>query len=130
MPGSTKLKWNANDLKKVNTKLSELMKLAGEVEVQKTFTHVGRGAVGRMRTDAPVDTGRLRREIAFRASGQNLRLTSEALDPDSGKDYAPLQEHGFRHTPARPYFWKFTRWAVAETIRDLQRKITGVIQRR
>lgn len=57
---------------------------------------------------APVDTGRLRYEIDSRAAvivGNEVRgeVYSNAIDPDSGDNYAAWQEFGTRYMAPRSY---------------------------
>ena len=92
-------------------------------EVQKLLKHEATQAVGRMKQDAPVDTGRLRRGIKVGAqSGAGLgiseavTITSKAIDPDTHVDYASDQEFGTRYIPAHPYFFK--------NVRLMRKKIT------
>ena len=73
-------------------------------ELQKILEHEASQAVGRMKQDAPVDTGRLRRKIEADVRPDNeVIIESSAVDPRTGVDYAPLQEYGIG-VPERKYF--------------------------
>ena len=85
-------------------KLAELEK--APKELQRILKHEANQTVGRMKQDAPVDTGRLRRKIETEVRLDNeVIVTSEAIDPRTGVDYAPLQEYGIG-VPERRYFRK------------------------
>jgi len=76
-------------------------------------------AIGRMVTEAPVDTGNLRRNIKFEEIGDDIEVKSEAFN-EQGKDYAPYVEFGTRFTRAQPYFWHNVRKAQQAMLNKLQ----------
>ena len=100
--------------------------------VERSIQHVASQAVGRMKKSAPVDTGRLRREIGYTTSHQNLIIFSEAFDPETGEDYAPLQEYGStrRGIRAQPFFYKNVRWMFDALYKDISRKINTIMNKK
>ena len=73
-------------------------------ELQRILQHEAEQAVGRIKQDAPVDTGRLRRKVEKEVRLDNeVIIKSEAIDPRTGVDYAPLQEYGIG-VPEQRYF--------------------------
>ena len=78
--------------------------------------------IGRMTTQAPVDTGNLRRNIKFEPQGDDVVISSEALN-DSRQDYAPHVEYGTRFTRPQPYFWHNVRQAVT----NLESKLIQIL---
>ena len=76
-------------------------------ELNKIMKDEGKITVLQMRQDAPEDTGRLKRNIGYEVlfGGKEVILESTAIDPLTGRDYAPLQEYGIG-VPKRPYFRK------------------------
>ena len=99
----TGIRINQGDLKNLKDKIDKLRDYPKEVF--RIATHEANNAVGRMKQDAPVDTGRLRREIETYAlfGAKEIIIKSEAIDPRTGVDYAPLQEYGIG-VPRRPFF--------------------------
>ena len=74
-------------------------------EVRKVLIIEARNTVSRMRKDAPFDTGRLRREIeAIVRKDNEVVVSSEAIDPQTGIDYAPIREYGLDGYKEQPYF--------------------------
>lgn len=51
-----------------------------------------------------IDTGRLRRKVEANYTGNNKVTVTSIAEDERGYDYAPIQEYGGRHHPARPYF--------------------------
>lgn len=54
---------------------------------------------------APVDTGKLRKRIKPTVRGNNAQVTSDAVNPDTGRSYAAYVELGTGHGPAQPYLY-------------------------
>ena len=83
-----------------------------------------------MRQQAPVDTGRLRSNIEAQTTLFNtVEVESVAIDPETGEDYAYVQEHGSRHVRAQPYFNKNIAWwkrTFERTLRELLRAYTSL----
>ena len=98
--------------------------------VEKTLKHEARNAIGKMKRDAPVDTGRLRREIKYDQKFHDVTFTSKAIDPDTGKDYAPDQEYGTRYIKAHPYFNRNVRLFFDKVRKDIRRKIKNITKKR
>ena len=74
-------------------------------EIQRILRHEAANVVGRMKQDAPVDTGRLRREIeAVVRKDNEVVVSSKAIDPQTGIDYAPIREYGLDGNRSQPYF--------------------------
>ena len=123
------IKINKTDLKHLNNKLKDLGSFSDR-EVDKSMAHSAKQAVGWMRRDAPVDTGRLRREIDYRQSTYNVTLFSEAIDPETRIDYAPTQEFGAGRIPAHPYFYKNVRRFFVYLHKDLKRRLHNILNKR
>ena len=75
--------------------------------------------VGRVTTEAPVDTGNLRRNVKFEEQGEQVEVSSRAFNAQ-GQDYAPHVEYGTRFTKPQPYFWHNVRTAQQQIIAKLQ----------
>ena len=75
---------------------------------------------------APEDTGRLKSEIEIKDTGGSIIATSEAIDPISNIDYAPLQEFGTRFIPARPFFYPTTANAWREARANYKAKLSNL----
>ncbi len=116
---------NKNDEKRLLNKLKSLDKF-GETDVDKIMQNESVKTVDRMENNAPFDTGRLRRNIDFSHQVDIIEFYSEAIDPETKKDYAPSQEFGGRFFRAQPYFYKNikkhlqnVRVALANRIQDI-----------
>ena len=87
-----------------------------------------------MKKDAPEDTGRLKNNIEFEVKHKlfhdEILFTSEAIDPDDGFDYAPVQEFGGRFNPAKPYFWKNIRRFFGELDDSIDEKVNKIFKQR
>ena len=118
------------ELKNLKKKFNLLHKYSFD-GVEKTIQHVASQAVSRMRKAAPFDTGRLRREIDYTTAHQNLVIHSEAFDPETGEDYAPLQEFGSRRRGirAQPFFYRNIRWMFDALYKDINRKIKNILNK-
>ena len=117
------------DLKNLQNKIAELNSFEKNT-VFESFTHAANQTVGRMKKDAPVDTGRLRREVEYVLTSKGITIGSEAIDPDTGKDYAPEQEFGTREFPAHPYFYRNIRGFLLYIMKDLKRKLNNITKKR
>ena len=119
------------------TAMEYIIKRAKEYpkEVQKLLKHEATQAVGRMKKDAPVDTGRLRRGIKVGAQAgaglgikEAVTITSKAIDPDTNADYAADQEFGSRYIPAHPYFFKNVRLMRKKITKRAERLLKSISQ--
>lgn len=113
---------NKQDLKNLKKKIKQLKDFS-QKEVDLSLKHAAKNAVGRMKKDAPVDTGRLRREIEYITTRDDLIVESTAIDPDTGEDYSVVQEFGGRFIKAQPYFFKNIRLMISSLTKDLKRKL-------
>lgn len=112
-----------SDLKRLNKKMKALEAFPAELDA--AIEHNASQAVGRMKQDAPVDTGRLRRQIHQTNQQGGLYIESEAIDPRDGRDYAHTQEYGGRYFPAQPYFFKNIRVMISKLHRDIKRRLAN-----
>ena len=94
---------NKVDIRKLHKKISALEKYPKGMD--KIIKHEAENAVGRMKKEAPVDTGRLRREIEVEPlNKKTVLISSVAIDPRTGIDYAPIREYGLDGNVVQPYF--------------------------
>ena len=102
-------------------RFARLLKKLGatDADFKKALRIETRNAVARMERAAPVDTGRLRRNIESEITPKGAIIQSEAIDPKTKVDYAPIQELPNGTLPIRttPYFWR--------NVRQMQRKLFG-----
>ena len=121
---------NNKDYQRLVKKLRKLGAI--DADFKKAFAIEGKNAVARMERSAPHKTGRLRRNIEYKATTKGIEIESRAIDPQTRIDYAPIQELPPGTMPFRttPYYWR--------NIRQMQRKlfyrfndiITDIIKRR
>ena len=102
MPKSNGIEWNQSDLKSLTGKIKDLAMFPGLA--RKVLLHESNQTVAKMRNEAPIDTGRLRREIDSKITSSSATIESIALDPKTGIDYAPVREYGLDGHPPQPYF--------------------------
>ena len=123
MPGlRASIQLNKQDLKNLKRKIKMLQDFS-QKEVDLSLRHAGKNATGRMKRQAPVDTGRLRREIEYITTRDDLIIESTAIDPVTGEDYSVIQEFGGRFIKAQPYFFKNVRLMISSLTKDLKRKL-------
>lgn len=113
----TSFDWDQASHKRLVRKLRDLGAVDGDFI--KAMKIEGNNAVQRMERAAPVDTGRLRRNIEMEVHSKGIEIESRAVDPRTRVDYAPIQELppgtlGIRTTP---YFWR--------NVRQMHRKLFG-----
>lgn len=109
---------NKADLANLKKKIEELKKFPGAVH--KVLKHSASQAVGRMKQQSPVDTGRLRREIEYNADQKGVvYIEAVAIDPETKKDYAPEQEYGGRYFPAQPFFYNNIRLMISKLFKEI-----------
>ncbi len=104
-----KVNFAMQGLRGITKKLAKIKAATSGGGLKDSFDEVGQKVVYYMDRDAPEDTGRLKRHIDYTATEDNLIFESEAIDPITGRDYAPAQEYGGRHFSAQPYFHKNIR---------------------
>ena len=110
------------DMVRLSEKLGANLNTLMDAEAKKTLV--------KMKKDAPYDTGRLRRNITGQlTTDQRVDFISEAIDPETKDDYAPVQEFGTRFQRAQPYFYKnikaFNRRFEAG-VRSIFRSLTSI----
>ena len=120
---------NERDFKALKSKMDELRDL-DETIAPNIMKRVGEEIAEEMWRYAPVDTGRLRREISFKSGDDWVTWESEAIDPQTKRDYAPLQEFGTRFFRAHPYFYPSLRGAIPELNHRLTQAIKTLWNRR
>ena len=103
MPPKVGIDINKVDVRKLHKKISALEKYPKGMD--QIIRHEAENAVGRMKQAAPVDTGRLRREINSEPlNKKTVLISSVAIDPRTGIDYAPIREYGLDGNVVQPYF--------------------------
>lgn len=121
------LQVDAKDIQRIND-LLQAIEVFGEKGMGRIIELQGESAVKKMKRDAPVATartqleweydeigrsaGNLQRKIEGAKEGKyNYIIFSEAIDPVSGEDYAPIQEqvNGTMPFRTKPYFWRNVR---------------------
>ena len=122
MPLRSSIELNQQDLKNLKRKI-KMLKDFSQKEVTLSLDHAARNTVGRMKKDAPVDTGKLRREIEYTVTTNDVIIESTAIDPETKEDYAPLQEYGSRYLRPQPYFHRNIRYLISSLFKDLTRKL-------
>lgn len=116
------LEVNKADLTRLKRKMKQLEDLVGgKKQLQASLNHIGSQAVGRMKRDARVDTGRLRRNVKKNTKRRSLVITSNAYDPNTGRNYAPLYRD--------EYFDPNVRWTIENLFKDLRRRIDNIFRR-
>ena len=100
---SMSIQVNERDLSKLTDKLAALASFPGTAN--QIMKHEAEQAVGRMKRDAPFKTGLLRSEIEIVSQdASDIVIESEAIDPKTGVDYAPVREFGLDGFAPTPYF--------------------------
>ena len=120
---------NKSDLKALKKKIKELNQFTWEGK--KILLHEAERTAARIKRDAPVDTGRLRREVDVeKVTNDDIIITSVAIDPESRVDYAPFQEYGTRKIRPRPYFYRNIRLMIKDLHKRLSIKLEKLARRR
>ena len=128
MPNQARIEVNKIDLKRLNSLFNELRAIDGDAD--QVINVEAKNTVRRMERQAPVDTGRLKREIHFVHTGVgSVEFESEAIDPDTGVDYAPAQEFGTRFFKAQPYFFHNIRLFRRDLFNSLRKAINRKIRK-
>ena len=126
MPLKSGIKISPISKRNLNRLLKEVETFTGDAK--RIIKHEADNAVGRMKQDAPVDSGRLRREIeARRINKDDVIIESIAIDPATGRDYAPIQEYGLLGYKEQPYFRKNIRLFIDRLTQRLQRALKNKI---
>lgn len=98
-------------------------------EAKRIEKHLAEQTVGRAKKNATemkaVDTGRLRRNIEYKKTGDGFAIESEAIDPKTGKDYAPEVHFGLavrgKNSVPRPYLQNAFNWLKVEFPKEIRR---------
>ena len=120
------------DLANINSLMGKLEDLGGDVVP--VFKRTSDDVVDEMQRYAPYDTGRLHHNIEGRVwldslGNVNIEFESEAIDPVTRIDYAPLQEFGTLEIRERPYFFPAIRGAAQTLIKRLDQAIKSIIRK-
>ena len=117
-----------SSLANIDKMLAQLEELGGDTA--NIINVEAKNTVRRMERDAPIDTGRLSRNIEFHQTDKHsVEIESEAIDPETGVDYAPIQEFGLGNGRNTPYFFKNIRRMKSNIIRRVNRRITKILKR-
>ena len=107
MPNKLGINMNVRDVARISALFDELKAVGGDSE--KILETTAKNTVNKMKRQAPRDTGRLIDNIEYDHSQEGeIYFESEAIDPDTGNNYAPLVEYGLGQR-AQPYFWRNIR---------------------
>lgn len=113
--------FNKTELDLIQDKLAALARLSS-VDLQEIMSQESDKIVDDMKAKAPVDTGRLKTNIRVTKRQHKVIFTSEAIDPETNFDYAPIQEH--RH---RPYFYRTARKGFRELYNRINERIKQIV---
>lgn len=108
MPNKLNFEIDKNDYNRLIKKLHNLEKF-DKTDIHRLMNTEAKATVDRMWRKAPFDTGRLRRGIDFEHLADGIEFHSEAIEPGTNIDYAPVQEYGSRYIRPQPYFFKNIR---------------------
>lgn len=118
---------NQYDLRNLNRKLKKMAEIDKTV-LRKVVRQESNDTIHRMKNHAPVKTGRLKRNIGYTIRGDSDALFfSDAIDPDTGENYPPLQEFGTRFYPAQPYFYHNVRQFFSDVRARLGAELRKII---
>lgn len=100
-----------------------------DTKIAKRILHdEAQDTIVRMKAQAPVKTGRLKQNIGFIPRGNDdIIFHSQAIDPDTGENYPPLQEFGTRFYPAQPYFYRNVRQFFSDVRARLGAELRKII---
>ena len=119
---------DANQHRALQQRIKALKSIFGPAEIDRVLQHHANNLVGRIKQEAPVDTGRLRRNVkseTFALFGNNaVRVVSSAIDPQTGEDYTYVQNFGdpTRNIPATYYFTRTAANFARKIYDDLGRR--------
>ena len=114
----------------VNDKLDQLLAIVGSDELQRVVDDVAKDIQEEAKQNAPVKTGRLRRNIFTTAESQRFKIKngadirSKALDSKTRVNYAPFQEFGTKYLPEIRYLGR----AGERHLRNLVSEITDLVR--
>lgn len=108
---------------RIATRVKNLENLASKEELGTLFEDVAKDTVFRMRKDVRKDTKKLKNSIEYSKKKDGVEFTASAVDPDTGEDYASLQDTGGRHFAHTPYFKKNILIFIATIQYRLQSRI-------
>ena len=122
---------NQADLKRIQGKLKKLQEFPEETS--RIMKNTAQDTIQEMRDNViemdAVETGRLLRNIKGQFSSDNIVIESEAIDPITKTNYAPIVHYGLartgRNATARPYFSRGVTWMIGQ----LNKRLTGALKR-
>ena len=125
---------NQAQLKKITGKLKKLEEFPDETN--KIMRRTAQDTIQEMRDNViemdAVETGRLLRNIKGQFSYNNIVIESEAIDPVTKINYAPIVHYGLartgRNSTARPYFSRGVTWMIIELNKRLTRALKQLIR--
>ena len=124
---------NAADLARLNRKMRELIELDEEA-VPKVMKRTGEAVVREMRAYAPYKTGRLKTNIDYEVKEienfTTVEFESEAIDPETKIDYAPIQEFGTRLFRGSHYFMPAVNGAAQELYHRINQAIKTILRKK
>ena len=126
MPNRAVFTYSEADFAALYKKMDELKAVGGRGATGIIERQV-KNTVGRMKKDAPVDTGNLRSRIDYEKAGKVFTIESEARDPETGINYAPIQEFGAPGIRNTPFFYGNIRLFIRDTHRALGAAIRKII---
>ena len=109
----------SKDLNELSDKIGALENLTGH-KSRDILENFGATVNRKMNAYVPIDTGQLQRSLRYEVGADSIEFEARALDPDTGEDYAPIQEYGGynaqgQYINPQPYF----RRAIIEEIGTL-----------
>ena len=91
------------------------------VDARQVIENTAQATVKKMKREAPKDTHRLERNITAQYTiDGTVQIESEAIDPETGVDYAYIQEYGLSRFKTTPYFRKNIQYFIRKVERDLR----------
>ena len=129
MPLKTGIQVNEADYKRFEKKIRQLKSLDSSV-FPKILRRTGQSTVKEMSRYAPFDTGRLRTNIEYRSTKESVTWESEAIDPETNIDYAPIREFGLDGRGASHYFYPAIRGAFTDLLHRMDQAIKSVLRKK
>ena len=125
---SYSLRRNAADFNKLLNKLKKLEEAGHDVENMMRVN--AQNTLNDMQRDAPKDTRNLVNNIEAFYGKDEVIFQSEAIDPNTGIDYAPIQEFGGTDIKYTPYFYKNIRRFRRNLAQSISRRIKNIASRK